>query len=180
MIVTEEYLIQQLKRKNEDALMCVVDEYGGLIKSVISKNMSCLREEQSECLNDVLLAVWEHIESFNPTKNQFKNWIAAIAKYKAIDYMRKYKREMSNISYEEVENEKLYTDDMASRLDDEISQRTDELLSLIKEKDRELFIRLYAKEESLEQVSKDLKMNKSTIYNRLSRAKKKLRSARSV
>ncbi|MBE5959107.1 MAG: sigma-70 family RNA polymerase sigma factor [Lachnospiraceae bacterium] len=180
MIITEDNVIQQLQKKNESALMYVIDEYGGLIKSVISKNMSCLREEQTECMNDVLLAIWEHIESFDPSKNQFKNWIAAIAKYKAIDYMRKYKKELSNISFEKVEHEKHYEDDIFTKLEDEISQRTNELLSLLKETDREIFIRLYVKEESLDTISKDLKMSKPTIYNRLSRARKKLRSAKGV
>ena len=81
--------------------MYVIDEYGGLIKAVIRKNMSCLKEYQEECMNDVLLSIWENIASYHPEKNSFKNWIAAIAKYKSIDYIlisrKNYTHVISNV-----------------------------------------------------------------------------------
>jgi RNA polymerase sigma-70 factor (ECF subfamily) len=36
------------------------------------------------------MAVWDNIDTFCPEKNSFKNWVAAIAKYKSIDYKRRY------------------------------------------------------------------------------------------
>ena len=104
MKIDNDNFIHQLRLKNEDALMYVIDEYGGLIKAVIRKNMSCLKSKQDECFNDVLLSIWEHIDSFHPDRNSFKNWTAAIAKYKSIDYMRKYKYETDKIYYVEMEN----------------------------------------------------------------------------
>lgn len=176
MEINNHNFIQQLRDKNEDALMYLIDEYGGLIKSVIAKNMSCLEEEQHECMNDVLLAIWEHIDLYHPEKNSFKNWIAAIAKYKAIDYMRKYKKEISNISYDEISDTDSYVDNhLEQEIDAELSERINELLSCLKEKDRELLILLYANEEPIETVENALHMKKSVIYNRLSRAKKKIR-----
>lgn len=80
MKINNQNLIKQLHLKNEEALVYVIDEYGGLLKSVIGKNMACLKEQQEECFNDVLLAIWQNIDSFHPEKNSFKNWIAAIAK----------------------------------------------------------------------------------------------------
>ena len=101
MKIDEHNFIQQLLLKNEAALMYVIDEYSGLIKAVISKNMSCINEYQEECMNDVLLSIWTNISSYNQEKNSFKNWIAAITKYKSIDYMRKYRKEYLELSYEE-------------------------------------------------------------------------------
>lgn len=176
MKIDNHNLIRQLHLKNEEALAYVIDEYGGLLKSVIGKNMSCLKEQQEECLDDVLLAIWENIDSFHPEKNSFKNWIAAIAKYKAIDYMRKYKKELSEFSYESIEYEEAYKDEnMEALIENELSEKTEEMLSCLKEKDREIFIRLYADEETIDVISEELNMNKSVIYNRMSRAKKKLR-----
>ena len=76
MKIDDHNFIQQLHLRNEAALMYVIDEYGGLIKAVIRKNMSCLKEYQEECMNDVLLSIWENIESYHPEKNSFKNCIA--------------------------------------------------------------------------------------------------------
>lgn len=180
MRIDEDNFIYQLHMKNEDALMYVIDEYGGLIKAVIRKNMSCLNGKQEECFNDVLLSVWEHIASFQPDKNSFKNWIAAIAKYKSIDYMRKHKYETDKIVYDEMENYELQSEDRLAILDNEISARTEELLSILKPQDREILIRIYANEEPVEQVSQELNIEKSVIYNRISRAKKKLRMQKGV
>lgn len=33
--------------------------------------------------------MWSNIDSFDENKGNFKHWIAAISKYKAIDYKRK-------------------------------------------------------------------------------------------
>ncbi len=98
MKIDDDNFIYQLHIKNEDALMYVIDQYGGFIKAVIRKNMSCLQLKQDERFNDVLLSIWEHIDSFHSEKNSFKNWIAAIAEYKSIDYMRKYKNETDRIT----------------------------------------------------------------------------------
>lgn len=181
MRIDNHNFIEQLYLKNEEALVYVIDEYGGLLKSVIGKNMSCIQSQQAECLNDVLLAIWSHIEFFKPEKNSFENWIAAIAKYKAIDYMRKYKKELSNISYEVLAHKEGYIDNRIENiLEKELSEKTNELLSCLKEEDREILLRIYANEESIETVSTDMCMSKPVIYNRISRAKKKLRKRKGV
>ncbi|MCR5835145.1 MAG: sigma-70 family RNA polymerase sigma factor [Lachnospiraceae bacterium] len=172
MKIDEHNFTKELQQQNQNALMYVIDEYGGLIKSVISKTMIHMTEYQEECMNDVLLAVWENIDSFHPEKNSFKNWIAAIAKYKSIDYLRKYKKQFTEVSLEETEYDKSVSPDI---FENEISEQTEELLSGLSPKDRELFMRLYVNEESLDSVSQSVNMSKAVIYNRLSRAKKKLR-----
>ena len=181
MKIDNHNFIQQLHLKNEAALMYVIDEYGGLIKSVIGKNMSCIKEYQEECMNDVLLSIWENIESYHPEKNSFKNWIAAIAKYKSIDYMRKYRKTFSDISYDnDIFEEPFEEINITQILDNEISEKMKELLSCLKEKDREIFIRLYVDEASIEEVSKEFNIKKSVIYSRISRAKKRIRNMEGI
>lgn len=180
MKIDEDNFIDQLHMKNEDALMYVIDEYGGLVKAVIRKNMPCLKQKQEECFNDVLLSVWEHTDSFQSENNSFRNWIAAIAKYKSIDYMRKHRYESEKFVYDEMEDFELPVQDRVEILDNEISARTEELLSVLKPRDREILIRIYADEEPVEQVSRDLNIKKPVIYNRISRAKKKLRMQKGV
>ncbi|UOB97484.1 RNA polymerase factor sigma-70 [Bacillus wiedmannii] len=80
----------QLRKRNEKALYFIIDQYGGLIKSIIQKHLASFQDVQEECMDDVLLAIWNHIEKYDEEKNTLKNWIAAITKYKSIDYARKY------------------------------------------------------------------------------------------
>ena len=166
--------IKQLRLHNEKALAYVIDEYGGLLMSVIRKHLFYLPERQEECFDDVLLKIWQNIDSFDETKNTFKNWAAAVAKYQAIDYLRSYQREVQTVNIEEtviVHEDKT----LAQIVDKEISQEVEQMLSCLKPKDRELFYKLYVEEKTMAQVSLETGMKQEVIYKRLSRGKKKLR-----
>lgn len=102
MKITEKNYIQQLQLHNEEALIYVIDMYGGLLKAVIRKHLFTMPHKQEECMNDVLLSIWEHAASFDDKKNSFKNWAAAIARYEAIDYLRKYKRDLEQLCMDDV------------------------------------------------------------------------------
>lgn len=166
--------IQQLKLHNEDALMYVIDEYGGLLMAVIRKHLFALPEQQEECFDDVLLKIWQNISEFDAARNTFKNWAAAIAKYRAIDYLRQYRREPVTVN---IEDEVVVREDsmLARMIENEISTEVEKMLECLKPSDKELFLKLYVKEQSMEQISRETGMKKEVIYNRLSRGKEKIR-----
>lgn len=174
MNINENNYIQQLQSHNESALIYVIDQYGALVMSVIRKHLFRLPDMQEECLNDVLMGVWQHIDFFDPKKNSFKNWIAAIARYQSIDYLRKYQKDANCVSLEDAplcEESRMEADIMER----EFSRELQGMLNCLKPIDRELFLKLFVEEEEIEKVSRDTGMKKSAIYNRVSRAKKKLR-----
>lgn len=61
-----------MKKGNEDSLMYVIDNYGGLIKTIINKHLFYLDAYKEECISDCFLAIWENIESYDETKSEFK------------------------------------------------------------------------------------------------------------
>lgn len=173
MKINEENFLDQLKKKNEKALDYVIDTYGWIIKSVIKKHLYNLQSVQDECINDVLLGLWNNIDKFDENKSEFKNWIAGIAKFKAIDYKRKYLRELDN---EKVDDLNITVDDSINELlKNELSLEMQEMMNSLKEKDRELFYKLYVEEIEVDKVSQETGIKRDVIYNRVSRAKKKLR-----
>ncbi|MDZ5473108.1 sigma-70 family RNA polymerase sigma factor [Bacillus sp. 31A1R] len=170
MRITEENVIQQIKVKNEKALTFIIQQYGGLIHSVIHHHLNQSREDQEECLDDVLLSIWSHIDSYNSSKNTFKNWVAAVTKYKAIDYQRKHLKQLEKqFTVSEVE------DSMISRKEDALKRDVHSLLEQLSTDDRQLFERYYLQSQSSSEIAKDLNVKESWIYNRLSRGRKKLR-----
>lgn len=174
MKIGEKNYIKQLRLHNEQALAYVIDEYGGLLMSVIHKHLICLPQRQEECFNDVLLKIWQNISSFDEEKSTFRNWAAAVAKYQAIDYLRSYQRELQTVDIEEtviVQEDRV----LAGVLEKEISQEVKKMLACLKPCDRDLFYKLYVEEKSMGQVSIETGMKQEVIYNRLSRGKKKLR-----
>ena len=176
MEITEENVIEQLIKKNEKALFFVVDQYGGIIKAVMKKYLGNLEIIQDECLDDVLLLVWENITSFDSSKNSLKNWIAAITKYKAIDYQRQYKRYLQQ---HELEDHMLieHTPVEAHAVENMLSSETEQMLSSLKKEDQVLFLQHYGEQKSVDELAEERGVNKAVIYNRLSRGRKKLRAA---
>lgn len=174
MKVTEDNFILKLKQRDDKALEYVIDKYGWVIKSIVRKNLYNLESYQDECINDILLGIWNNIESFNEEKSTFKNWIAGISKYKTIDYRRKY---LKNLQYENIDEMEIKTEDNshAKLIETELSNELEDMLSHLKEKDRELFLKLYVEERDIDEISEETGMNRDVIYNRVSRGKKKLR-----
>ncbi len=101
MKINEENFIIQLRRKNEKALDYVIDNYGWIIKSIVKKHLYNLQSVQAECINDVLMGIWNNIDTFDENKSDFKNWVAGIAKFKSIDYKRKY---LKGLEYENIDD----------------------------------------------------------------------------
>lgn len=174
MRIGEHNFIQQLQLHNEKALLYVIDEYGSLLMSIIRKQLFGVPHRQEECFNDVLLKIWQHISDYDESKNTFKNWVAAIARYRAIDYLRQYQRELATV---DIENTVIVKEDriLAKMIEKEISEEVEMMLDSLKPSDRELFMKLYVEDKSVEQVSQETGMKKEVIYNRLSRGKEKLR-----
>ena len=101
MKIGEHNFIQQLRLQNEKALLYVIDEYGGLLMSIIRKQLFGVPHRQDECFNDVLLKIWQNISDFDESKNTFKNWAAAVTRYRAIDYLRQYQREAATVDIDD-------------------------------------------------------------------------------
>lgn len=174
MKISEENVVQQLKKGNEDALHYVIDHYGGLIKSIVNRHLYQFPHAHEECMDDILLGIWNNIESFSVEKNSFKNWIAAISKYKSIDYKRKY---IKRFEEQEMEENNLVSclDGNIRGLEKELSLEMESLLSNLTPVDQELFINYYVHEQDTATLAEELQVGKSVIHNRLSRGRKKLR-----
>lgn len=103
--------VKELKNKNQEALLYVLDTYGNLIYRIAYTNTNS-KTLSEECVNDVLLKVWHCIDSFNYPDNKFKNWIASIAKHTSIDLIRKEKHHLNTINDDN--NTLIYTDNIES------------------------------------------------------------------
>ncbi len=173
-VVTEETIVRAILNKEQVALDYVLDKYGNLVKSIINKHMRQLQMYHEECFNDVLLAIWDNAQKYDIEKSSLKNWIAGIARYKAISYARKY---MHESTWEDVDAAYDIEDEKArlSLLESEHNAAFEALIEPLSEQDRELFRRLYFHEQGVEEISNDMEISGSVIYNRVSRAKKKLR-----
>ncbi|MDS1004100.1 sigma-70 family RNA polymerase sigma factor [Clostridium sporogenes] len=171
----DEEIYSLIKNRNEKGMELLINEYASLIKAIIRKHLYNLPQYHEECINDVYFGIWNNIVSFNKEKNILKNWIAAIAKYKAIDYKRKYLKTLEHIDISQVDIESNFIIEKEI-LKSELDYEVEEILNNLNLFDKQLFIKLFLKEESIKEVSKEFNIKPSVIYNRVSRGKSKLRS----
>ena len=170
--------IHLLREKDERALDFVIDEYGGLIMSVIRRLLGGFPEEQEECFNDVLMKIWEHSEDYNEELCEFRGWAAAIARYQSIDCLRRIKRDNERSVLQDFDDmsESLSKDEEAfRRIEETIDDEIGSMLECLSPDDREIFRRLYVEGESAKEVGEKLDISESNVYSRASRGRKKLR-----
>jgi RNA polymerase sigma-70 factor (ECF subfamily) len=174
LIIEEENFIEELINRNEDGLYFIIENYGWIIKSIISKHLFYLKDHQDECFNDCLYAVWQNIESFDKERSSFGNWLGGIARYKSIDYLRKHLRARDEKYIDDLDI-KVEDDSIDRLLKEELDKEINHMLSYLSEKDRILFKRFYLKEETVREISEDTNIKEGTLYSRLSRGKEKIR-----
>ena len=176
--ITDDNYIELLRRKDERALEYVVVKYGGLLRSILRNRLSLIPDMLDECFDDVLMKVWEHADDYDENRCEFKSWLAAIARYRAIDYLRKARREeemMAGESIDDMVTEPGAADPRIAQIEDAIESEADQMLSCLSLKDREIFKRIYIDGDSIEEVSRDMDMPKEQVYNHTSRSKKRFR-----
>lgn len=175
MKINEENFIRCLKKKDEKALDYIIDIYGGLIKSIVKKHLYNLEQVQEECINDILLAVWYHVDNFSEEKGSFEKWLGAVSKYKCISYKRKYLKLLQSQNIDDINLESNCNLEKEI-IENQLSDDMEGLLNNLKEEDKKLFIKYYVEEKEVSDLSKEMNIKTSVIYNRLSRGRNKLRA----
>lgn len=165
--MNEKKIIQGIKNRDEKSLRAFIDSYGPVMKASIYKVLTFNENVRMEVLNDSVLAVWDNIDSFDPSRSSFKNRCAGVARYKAIDALRKEIRHKS-VDLNEV-SPYLSTDDDIS------IDETEEILKVLDEKDREIFRKLFLEGYSYDDLAKVYDISKAGLYNRVARGKKKIK-----
>ncbi len=177
MDIGEHNFVGQMKKKNTGALEFVVDHYANLVVYVVRGvlNPGYLSQYTDECVNDVFWAVWNHIYSFDEERGCFKSWLAAIARYRAIDC----KRRLLSQQTKECQSSDDAGHDGAAVESAVIARESGrELLQAINElkaEDREIFIRRYFLDDRIDHIADSLQMDRNLVDKRLSRGRKLLR-----
>ncbi len=177
MKINEHNFIVLLQAGKEDALHYVIDLYLPIIKGVIVKTLGPLNKNDlsTDCYNEVLLLIWKNAKKFTGEPQDFKKWVCAIAKYKAVDYIRSELRKKKNLSVQldESVNELAYYNKMLLEEHENINA----ILSKLKPVDQKIFIMKYLLDFDSAEIARQLEMTKSAIDNRLYHGKKKLKKS---
>lgn len=175
-MIDESNFIDKLKKKNPKALEFVIDMYSNLVYKVAYSILGHEFEKESleECTSDVFIGVWNNIDMFHSDKGNFKSWLIAVTRYKAIDYKRKLSKE-DNLQYsDDLNAENRYNTEKVI-IFEENKKEILHAIGKLSDVDRKIFIKKYLLGVSIQSIAKELGVNRSVIDNRLSRGRKVLR-----
>src|SRR5438067_3299725 len=103
-------LIQRLQRRDPQALADLYDRYGRLVYSLI---LRIVRDSgiAEDLVQETFLRVWNRAQGFDAQKGSIGPWLLAVARNRAIDYLRSAGgRERNAMEFEETDHPALYTD----------------------------------------------------------------------
>lgn len=163
--VMDKQILQAIRQKQEQGVTLLLEHYGGLLNAIVRKYIAGRPQEIEECMADIVVAIWYHIDDFDATKNDFKNWIAVIAKFKAIDRLRKIERQQTTVELPE---------QLATTQDMELDWHT--LLRQLPQKEQEIFQKYYFEGLAAKEIAQHYQTKTSWVHNKLSRSRQKLRT----
>src|SRR3954470_22981292 len=104
-------LAARLKRREPQAMADVYDRYGRLAYSLIVRIVrdSAVAED---LVQETFLRVWNRAQAFDSERGALGPWLLAVARNRAIDYIRSLDGRMARNAYElvEMENPALFAD----------------------------------------------------------------------
>lgn len=172
--MSDEDIVSRIINRDETSIQDLINSYGKLIFGVIEKTLiyGHYRDEVDELFNEVIFKLWNNIKYFD-VRRKLSSYIISVAKFTAIDYVRKYGKETLNLEIKEEILDLVGSEDKYNILNEK-----EEFLNLIeplKVIDKNIFLRRYYFSEDIIEIAKALNVTSDYINNRLSRGRKKLR-----
>ncbi len=62
-------MIKYIKKKKEKGMELLIDNYRGIITAIVRKHLGVLINYEDECVDDVLMSIWNNIKRFDSSKN---------------------------------------------------------------------------------------------------------------
>lgn len=124
-------------------------------------------------MSDIFMLVWTNINKYDEDKGNFKGWLGAVTKFKAIDYYRKYSKGMQvEIIEETLTNGRSAEDEFISEFE---SSGLIRIIEELEEPDRTIFIKKFLLGDKVKSISEAVNLSVSSINTRISRGKEKIR-----
>jgi RNA polymerase sigma-70 factor (ECF subfamily) len=168
----EKEAIRQVLQGDVESFRLIVERYERPIVRMI-RNIMGDREYCEDVAQDVFLAAYKKLSSFDPACGNFSTWLFTIARNKSINASKK-KRVLSMSELPERINPRNPSDELAKT---EFYGRLDGELQALPSAQRRAFILAEFEKLSYEEIARIEGARIGTIKSRINRAKKKLRSS---
>lgn len=173
-------IVALLFDRDEKALAHLSDKYSALYTSIIRGALSNECDVQ-ECINDLLLGIWNSIPPNHP--DNLMAYVAKLARRVGIDRFRHNTRQKRNTGHTVMLSEleesmgELPSVDADNAADGQaLAQTLSSFLSSLDVKTRVLFVRRYVYLESVSSLAQRFEMTENAVSVKLHRARNKLKN----
>lgn len=174
--MTDREIIELFTARDEEAIRLMTERYGVRLQRIAENFLS--PEDAEECVNDLYLALWEHI----PPENPAHLFAYSVRILRNLAIMRLRAQDAAKRNAEIV----ALTDELAEALEDASRNTEDEaiaaaddciarFLSCVDEEKQYIFVHRYFYGESIAELVKTTGFSKSKIETLLFRLRKKLK-----
>lgn len=179
----DEKIHRLLLKGKQTALEQIIEAYGPCVYQLVTLILQGLADPGSveECCADVFVKVWEKRARFDPARGSLRTWVLILARYRALDYRRKFSRrnhiEMCSLN----PHPSLAGDPAAGSNPETCCLQTEQrseimsALAALPESDREILYRRYFLEEPIGRIALKMGITRSAADNRLWRARRVLK-----
>lgn len=206
---SDEDLTQRLQQRDPEALETLISRYSREVFYFIRLVLDGIgvAQDAEECVNDLFVAVWQEIDTFDAERGTLRTWLTMRAKYIALDRRRQLCRRQAHNLQPADENRQWTSSDpgggsrtaqgwSAYERDARValpphpessmehlleqSERREELrlaLATLPELDRYLIYQRYFRYASTEELAAKTGLTRHAVDTRLWRARKSLRDA---
>ena len=174
--MTDEKIIELLFERDETALSEIESKYKRLLR-YIAENFLSAREDVEECLNDVLLSVWNAIPPERP--DDLRAYVSAAVRNCAIDKLRSNKADKRGGGFVAVSDEFLSMLDDGTDLANEFeARRAGEIINAFlaeqSEESRDIFVMRHYLGMSYAEICDTFGCSEGKVKMSLLRSRKKL------
>jgi len=165
-------IIREILEGNIESFRLVLERYQKPIIRMI-RDITGNKEYCEDIAQDVFLAAYKKLASFDPARSNFSTWLFTIARNKSINALKKKRIPSMNEPPQEVDTANP-SDDMAQK---EFFDQLDHALQTLPTKQKTAFVLAELEKLPYEQISQIEGVRVGTVKSRINRAKKKLKSA---
>ncbi len=171
--MTQEEIIQGLKRRDKNALSYLYDHYADALLGVISRIVQD-QDVAEEVLQDAFLRYWEKIEQYEAEKGRLFTWMMRIARNLALDKLRS--KGMKQQTKSDSISDNVYTLDQSQHTESSVDAiGLEDVLNELPEEQRFVIEKLYLRGYTQSEVAEEFDIPLGTVKTRLRSAMLKLR-----
>jgi len=174
----DDAILVLLFERNETALQQLQTDYGKLCYKLANDILNC-REDSEECVNDMLLKVWQTVPPNRPDSllaymiRIIRNM--AVNKYLALKAKKRGGKQFE-AAWEELEGTLESGENLNDTVDQhELTHEIESFLDTLPQRTRSIFLRRYYMSESIKEISERYDMGVSAVKISLMRTREKLK-----